>query len=231
MPQADQKGTIVFVHGAWCDGSAWTQTLLPLAHEGFRVHTAQLPLQTFHGDIAALTGLIDRVESPVLLVGHSYGGAVVSATGDHPKVKAIAYVTALVPEADEILGALLAMNHAPAQQREPDAQGFLWIDADYIARDLGQDLHPGAMNLLAATQKPTHVSIFGASLPDPAWKHKPSAYLITTEDRVLAPATQHTLAQRINARIEEVPASHLVLFSQPEAVANFVRTSALTLQP
>ncbi|MGI4852585.1 MAG: alpha/beta fold hydrolase [Janthinobacterium lividum] len=224
--EQNSKGTIVFVHGAWCDGSVWTKALMPLAHEGYRLHAAQLPLETFEGDVAALTLLLDHAEGPVLLVGHSYAGAVVTAAGNHEKVKALAYVTAFAPEEDEVIGTISSMY--PAQEKldiEPDAKGFLWLTADFAAKALGQDLHRGYLNLAAVVQKPIHAGVFSASIKNPAWKHKPSSYLVTTEDRILAPETQHALAKRIDARTEEIAASHLVLLSQPEFVAQFVRNS------
>ncbi len=223
--------TVVLVHGAWCDASVWTNTLLPLAHEGYSVRAAQLPLESFAGDVKALTNLLDHVEGPILLAGHSYAGAVISEAGRHDKVKALAYICAFAPEANEVLGAVLAMNPAKAQMSlQPDAQGFLWLDAAFAADALGHDLHRGVIHLAVATQKPTSASLFTGQLSgDPAWKAKPSAYLITTDDHILAPATQHQLATRLNARVEEVAASHLVPLSQPEAVANFLRTSAESL--
>lgn len=223
--------TIVLVHGAWCDASVWTNTLLPLAHEGYTVRAAQLPLQSFAGDVAALTNLLDHVDGPILLAGHSYAGALISAVGHHEKVKALAYICAFAPEANEVFGSLMAMNPAAVQMNlEPDPQGFLWLTAPFAADALGHDLHRGIIHLAIATQKPTSASLFGEQLSaEPAWKSKPSSYLITTDDRILAPATQHTLAQRINARVEQVAASHLVPLSQPEAVANFLRTSAESL--
>lgn len=225
------KVTLVFVHGAYCDGSVWTKALMPLAHEGFRIHTAQMPLESFEGDVASLTRLLDHADGPILLIGHSYAGAVITAAGNHEKVKALAYVCAFAPEEGEVFASLISMNPSKYPPTVgPDPQGFLWLQADWAAEALGQDLHRGYLNLAVATQKPVQSAIFGQSLTNPAWKHKPSAYLITTEDRVLLPETQHTLAKRIGARTQEVAASHLVLLSQPEVVADFVRTSALTLQ-
>lgn len=221
------KGTIVFVHGAWCDGSVWTKALMPLAHEGFKIHTAQLPLETFAGDVASLNRLLDHVEAPVLLVAHSYGGAVATAAGTHEKVKALAYVTAFTPEAGEVFGGITGMFPAKEQLAlQPDAQGYLWLNADFASKALGHDLHRGMINLMCVTQKPTSAALFGATLDEPAWKTKPSTYLVTTDDHILAPETQHALAKRIGAKVTEVAASHLVPMSQPEAVAEFVRTSA-----
>ena len=226
-----KRGTIVLVHGAWCDGSAWTNVLVPLAHEGYTVRAAQLPLKSYEGDVAAVELLLDHVEGPVLLVGHSYAGAVISAAGNHAKVKALAYVTAFAPEADEVFGSLLSMHPAEAKMTiGPDASGFLWMDAEFASNALGHDLHRGVIHLAVAVQKPANYKLFEGKLSNPAWKHKPSSYLVTTEDRILAPKTQHELAKRINARTEEVAASHLVILSQPDAVAQFVRTSAATLE-
>ena len=226
MAKESNKGTIVFVHGAWCDGSVWTKSFMPLAHEGFRLHAAQLPLETFAGDVATLNALLDHAEGPVLLVGHSYAGSVITAAGNHDKVKALAYVAGYAPDEDEVIGTLRSMFPAKASlDFEPDAKGFLWLTADWAANALGHDLHRGYINLTVVTQKPINAGVFSASLKNPAWKHKPSSYLITTEDRILAPETQHALAKRINARTEEVAASHLVVLSQPEFVSQFVRNS------
>ena len=225
-----KKPTIVLVHGAWSDGTIWKDVLLQLAHEGYPVQAAQIPLKSFESDVAAVELTLDHVEGPVLLVGHSYAGAVISAAGDHPKVAALAYVAALVPEAGETIGSLLAMHPSEARMTiGPDATGFLWLDAEFGTDALGHDLHRGIIHLAVAVQKPASYKIFEAKLTDPAWKRKPSSYLIATEDRILAPETQRVLAKRINARVEEVAASHLVVLSQPEAVAQFIRNSAASL--
>lgn len=223
-----RQGTVVLVHGAWNDGSSWREVLIPLAHEGWTVRAAQLPLKSFESDVAAVELLLDRVEAPVLLVGHSYAGAVISVAGNHPKVHSLAFVAAFAPEADEVFGSLMAMHPAATKMTiGPDANGFMWVDAEYAADALGHDLHRGIVNLLVATQKPVSYKLFDARLSDPAWKQKPSAYLVTTEDRILAPETQRELARRIGARsVVDVPASHLAPLSNPEAVAQFIRTSA-----
>ncbi len=230
MADTKKKGTIVLVHGAWSDGTIWREILLPLAHEGYSVQAAQIPLKSFESDVAAVELALDHVEGPVLLVGHSYAGAVTSAAGDHPKVKELAFIAAFAPEAGEVFGSLLAMHPAEAKMTiGPDASGFLWMDAEFGANALGHDLHRGIIHLAVAVQKPASYKIFESKLSDPAWKRKPSSYLIATEDRILAPETQRVLAKRINARTEEVAASHLVVLSQPEAVTQFVRNSAVSL--
>ncbi len=226
-----RKGTIVLVHGAWMDGSSWREVLLPLAHDGYIVKAAQLPLKSYEGDVAALDLMLDHVEAPVLLVGHSYAGAVIAAAGNHSKVKALAFVAAFAPEPDEVFGSLLSMHPAEARMTiGPDVNGFLWLDSEFAANALGHDLHRGIVHFAVAVQKPVNYKLFEAKLSDPAWKRKPSAYLITTEDRILSPETQRALAKRIGARTEEVAASHLVPLSQPGAVAQFIKTSAMELQ-
>ena len=226
-----KQGTVVLVHGAWSDGSIWKDVLIPLAHEGYTVRAAQVPLKSYEGDVAAVNLLLDHVEGPVLLVGHSYSGAVISSAGHHPKVKALAFVTAFAPEADEVFGSLMSMHPAAVPMTlGPDASGFLWMDAEFAAEALGHDLHRGIIHLAVAVQKPASYKLFEGKLSDPAWKHKPSSYLVTTEDRILAPETQRLLARRIGARVEEVAASHLVPLSQPDAVAQFIRTSAEALR-
>ncbi len=230
MADTREKGTIVLVHGAWSDGSIWKDVLLPLAHEGYSVQAAQIPLKSFESDVAAVELTLNHVEGPVLLVGHSYAGAVISAVGDHPKVKELAYIAGFAPDADEVFGSLLAMHPAEAKMTiEPDASGFLWLNSEFGMNALGHDLHRGVIHLAVAVQKPANYKIFEGKLSDPAWKRKPSSYLITTQDRILAPETQRVLAKRIQARIEEVAASHLVVLSQPEAVAQFIRNSAVSL--
>ncbi len=224
------KATIVLVHGAWSDGSVWTNVLIPLAHEGYTVHAAQLPLTSYEADVAAVELLLDHVDGPVLLVGHSYAGAVISAAGNNPKVQALVYVAAFAPEADEVFGSLASRHPAEAPMTVgPDANGFIWMDGAFAADALGHDLHRGIINLAVAVQKPVSYKLFEAKLSDPAWKRKPSAYLVTSDDRILAPETQRELAQRIGARTEEVAASHLVQLSKPDVVVQFIRTSAASL--
>ena len=230
---AEQKnGAIVLVHGAWCQGSVWQEVLIQLAHEGHRVRAAQLPLQSFAGDVAAVHRLLDQVEGPVLLVGHSYAGAVITEAGRHSKVGALAYVCAFAPDAEEAFGGALSVHPGQEQMTiAPDAEGYLWLDAAFAGKALGHDLHRGVIHLMVATQTPTHGGLFASTLSEPAWKTKPCAYLLTTEDRILAPETQRELATKIHAQVEELSASHLVPLAQPAAVAGFLSKTASTLLP
>ena len=225
-----QKINIVLVHGVWCDGSSWRDVITPLAHSGYTVYAAQMPLTSFDGDVAAVERLLDRVVGPVVLVGHSYGGAVISAVGGHEKVKKLVYLTAFAPDADEQLGSMLMLNPPAAKVAiEPDQHGFVWATAPVFADAMAHDIHRGMVNFAVAVQKPYSHKLFLATVQSPAWKNKPSAYLITTEDRILNPKTQHMLAERIGASSREISSSHLVIASHPDEVAEFILEAAAGL--
>ncbi len=225
-----QKINIILVHGVWSDGSSWREVITLLAHSGHKVYAAQMPLTSFDGDVAAVERLLDHVVGPVLLVGHSYGGAVISAVGGHEKVKKLVYLTALAPDAHEPLGSLLLIN-PPAAQFElgPDQHGFVWATPSIFADAVAHDLHRGLAHLAVAVQKPYSHKLFLATLLAPAWKSKPSAYLITTEDRILNPKTQHMLAQRIGAVTREIASSHYVIAAHPDEVAEFILDATVGL--
>jgi pimeloyl-ACP methyl ester carboxylesterase len=214
---------IVLVHGVWSDGSAWREVITPLAHSGYKVYAAQLPLTSFDGDVAAVERLLDHVVGPVLLVGHSYGGAVITAVGGHEKVKKLVYLAAFTPEPGEPFGSLMRMN-PPAAHVEigPDQHGFVWVTAPVFADAVAQDLHRGLVNLAVAVQKPYAHKLFLSSVQTAAWKTKPSTYLIATEDRILSPKTQAALAARIGATTREIASSHHVIASKPNEVAEFI---------
>jgi len=225
-----QKCNIILVHGVWSDGSSWRDVLTSLAHSGHKVYAAQMPLTSFDSDVAAVERLLDHVVGPVILVGHSYGGAVISEAGGHEKVRKLVYLTAFAPEPDEPLGSLLMLD-PPAAQFElgPDQHGFVWATQAIFADAFAQDLHRGLVNLAVAVQKPYAHKLFTATVQRPAWKTLPSAYLITTEDRILSPKTQAMLAQRIGATTREIASSHHVIASHPEEVAEFIREAAAGL--
>ncbi len=225
-----QKINIILVHGVWSDGSSWRDVLTPLAHSGHKVYAAQMPLTSFDGDVAAVERLLDHVVGPVVLVGHSYGGAVISAVGGHEKVKKLVYLTAFAPESNEPFGSLLMLN-PPAAEFElgPDQHGFVWATPAIFADAVAHDIHRGLVNLAVAVQKPYAHKLFLASIQNPAWKSKPSAYLITTEDRILNPKTQHMLAQRIGATTREIASSHHVIAAHPDDVAEFILDAATGL--
>ena len=225
MPEV--KPSILLVHGVWSDGSAWREVITLLAHAGFHVSAAQIPLTSFEDDVAAVQRALDHETGPVVLVGHSYGGGVISAAGSRPMVEKLVYITALAPHPGEVLGSIMGKNPPAAQiEMKPDAHGFIWATTDQFQDAIAHDVHRGLVHLAVAVQKPFATRIFDASVAEPAWQSKPSWYLITTEDRILSPQTQRDMAVAIQATIHETPTSHFPLLSKPEAVANIITEAA-----
>jgi pimeloyl-ACP methyl ester carboxylesterase len=224
---AEKKPSILLVHGVWSDGSVWREVIALLAHQGFPVKAAQIPLTSFEEDVAAVNRALGQLEGPVVLVGHSYGGGVVSEAGNDPKVAKLVYIAALAPQPGEVLGAILGRNPPAANiEMQPDAHGFIWATADQYRDAMAHDIHRGLVHLAVAVQKPFAAQIFGASVASPAWKAKPSWYLIATEDRILSPKTQHEIAAAINAQTRETATSHMPQLSNPEAVAAIIAEAA-----
>jgi len=217
------KPGIVLVHGVWSDGSVWRQVITRLAHQGFPVTAVQIPLTSFVEDVAAVHRALDHELGPVVLVGHSYGGGVISAAGSHSKVEKLVYIAALAPQPGEVLGAILGRNPPAASvAMQPDTHGFIWATADQYQDAMAHDIDRGLVELTVAVQKPFAAQIFGASVASPAWQSKPSWYLIATEDRILNPKTQQEIAAAIGAQVRETPTSHMPHLSNPEAVAAII---------
>lgn len=222
--------TIVIVPGAWSDGNSWRAPLVALAKAGYDVRAAQLPLTSFEDDVRTLSRLLDRIETSVTLVGHSYAGAVITAVGTSHKVRSLAYVCAVAPDSGEKLADLFGRHPTKATtQPSADAAGFLWLDEAFVADALAHDLDAAAVRLVVAAQKPINGAFYNATVDAVGWKNKPTAYLVTTEDRILSPETQREMATRIHAHVEEIDASHLVHLSRPDAVARFVRAHVESL--
>lgn len=220
--------TIVLVHGAWLDASAWRKVIPALEQAGHTVHGVQITLATFDRDVNETKRVLARAQGDVTLVGHSYGGAVITAAAaDAARVKQLVYVAALAPDAGEIFGSILGIDPPKAKfDLTPDEYGMMWITADSMQDGLGHDVPRATIELLAAVQKPYAAKLFLESLPTPAWKTRKSWYLITTEDRVLSPKTQRMLADRIGATVRETPTSHLPFFAKPQAVIDIILEAA-----
>jgi pimeloyl-ACP methyl ester carboxylesterase len=223
---------IVLVHGVWMDGSSWRKVIPLLTAAGHTVAAVQLPLTAFDDDVQAVERVLARQQSVAVLVGHSYGGAVISeAASGSSSVATLVYIAAFAPESREILGSIFA-RHPPATQvqPQPDQDGLVWATADDLEDAIAQDVDRPTIELLAATQKPYAAKIFGASIAQPAWKILPSWYLKTNEDRILNPETQAEMAARIEATVHEVPGSHLPLFSHPDAVAKIILEAGAAIE-
>jgi pimeloyl-ACP methyl ester carboxylesterase len=227
------KPAIVLVHGAFADGSGWNHVIPLLEKAGYTVTAVQNPLTSLADDVATTRRVVDAQKSPVVLVGHSYGGAVitVAATGS-TNVKALVYVAAFAPDAGDSLGALLK-SMAPSDigpALAPDAGGFIYIDRAKFHDVFAKDVKPAAARLMAATQKPIFGPIFETPCPSAAWKTIPSWYLVATEDRAINPDLQRFMAKRIKATTSEVKASHVPFITRPKEVAKIIEAAAASIE-
>ena len=219
---------VVLVHGGFVDGSGWQSVYEALRRDGYRVSIVQNPTLSLEGDAAATRQILDAQDGPAVLVGHSYGGAVITEAGTHPNVAALVYVCAFAPDKDESVGTLIAGFPAGGPQPPilPPKDGFLFLDRDKFHASFAADLPAGLAAFMADSQVPWGVDAPAGPITDPAWRTRPSWYLVATEDRMIPPPAQHAMAGRIGATVAEVAASHSVYLSQPEAVATLIAQAA-----
>jgi pimeloyl-ACP methyl ester carboxylesterase len=225
--------TVILVHGAFADGGSWGDVIPLLEKEGYEVIAVQNPLTSYADDVATTRRVIDAQKQPVVLVGHSYGGAVITgAAVGAANVKALVYVAAFAPDAGDNLQALLEKYPSKiGTALVPDAAGFLYIDRTKFKEVFAADVPDKQRSIMNASQKPIHLSTFGQRYEAIAWKDIPSWYLIATEDQAINPALQRVFAERMKATTEEVTASHVPFASQPSVVASIIRKAAeATLQ-
>jgi pimeloyl-ACP methyl ester carboxylesterase len=215
---------IVLVHGAWADGSGWQSIHENLRARGYNVSVVQNPLTSLADDVAAVDRVLSRQDGGTLLVGHSYGGVVITEAGDAPNVAGLVYVAAFVPDTGESVAKLIE-GGAPAPL-QPSADGFLFFNPTLFPQVFAHDLPAGQGAFLAAAQVPPAGAAFAAPVSTAAWRSKPSWYVLSTEDRIIPPAAQRQMATRANAAITEVRGSHAVYISQPESVANAIDAAA-----
>lgn len=222
------KPTVVLVHGAFADASGWREVIRLLQKDGYKVIAVQNALASFAGDIETTKRVIDAQTGPVVVVGHSYGGAVITgAAAGNPNVKALVYIAAFAPEAGEPVGAFL--EKFPSELGTalvPDAAGFAYIDVSKYHDVFAADLPSRETNAMAVTQKPIFGGIFGQSTPNAAWKTIPSWYVVAQQDRSINPDLERFYAKRINARTTEIRASHLVFISQAKEVTAVIEQAA-----
>jgi pimeloyl-ACP methyl ester carboxylesterase len=221
-----QDLTAILVHAAWSDASSWNKVTTPLRELGLRVRAAQIPLTSLLDDVAALKRLLRQVEGPALLVGHSYAGAVITAAGaDNPQVKGLVYIAAIVPDEGETVGALFQRAEprpSTRPQLAPDADGFLWLPTGAFANTVAPDLPKEETALMEINQHPIALKCLGEPMTVPAWKQKRSWFLVTEKDRMISPATQHFMAERIGARVHSRDTDHSPLASAPESVVSVI---------
>jgi pimeloyl-ACP methyl ester carboxylesterase len=216
--------SVVLVHGGFVDGSGWQGVYNLLRNDGYRVSVVQNPTVSLEGDVAATTLVIDGQDTPVVLVGHSYGGAVITEAGTHPKVAALVYVAAFAPDKGESVNSLIA-DPAPGDPVPPilpPTAGFLFLDRDKFRTSFAGDVSVAETDFMADSQVPWGVAALDGAVSDPAWRQKPSWYLITTEDRMIPPHAQRAMCERAGATALEVAGSHAVYISRPDAVATVI---------
>jgi pimeloyl-ACP methyl ester carboxylesterase len=220
---------VILVHGAWADGSCWGKVIPLLAGKGMAVTAVQLPLTSFEADVAAVRRAIALAEGDVVLVGHSYAGAVIGEAGNDPKVKRLVYIDAFAPDAGESAGSLFAQFEAAPLNAElrPDAEGFLKLTRDGVFNLFAQDLDESEKALVYASQGPIHGAALGGVLTQAAWRTRPTFYLIGDQDHAIPRAEQEKMAARMDATVVHVNTSHVPMLAQPQAVANFILKSAV----
>ena len=228
MRSDGKPSNVVLVHGGFVDGSGWQAVYNILTKDGYNVSVVQNPTLSLEGDVAATRRIIDQQPGPVVLVGHSYGGAVITEAGNHDKVAALGYIAAFAPDTGESVNSLIAdpPPGAPVPPILPPKDGFLFLDRDKFHDSFAGDLPADQAAFMADSQVPWGVDALAGTITTPAWRTKPTWYLLTTEDKMIPPPAQRAMSQRAGAAVTEVPASHSVYVSQPSAVANLIEQAA-----
>jgi pimeloyl-ACP methyl ester carboxylesterase len=229
--RAEPVKNIVLVHGAFADGSGWRGVADILAKDGYTVSIVQEPETSLADDVAATNRILDRQSGPAVLVGHSYGGAVITEAGNNAHVVSLVYVAAFAPDEGEKLGPLLG-SIAPAQNSiAPTADGYLLIDPAKFPADFAADLPAAEAQFMAISQVPVNASALGTPITAPAWKTKPSYGIVATQDREINPDLERSMYKRAGAKVTEIKGSHAVFISKPDDVARVIEQAAKASAP
>jgi pimeloyl-ACP methyl ester carboxylesterase len=219
---------IVFVHGAFADGSSWAKVITILQAKGYNVTAVQNPLTSFVDDVAATNRALALQTGPVILVGHSWGGAVITEAGVDPKVAGLVYVAAFAPDSDEVVGDIAKSYPPPPTFAAPliEKEGFISLPSETMVKHFAWDLPAAEARVLAATQGPIIASAFGTKVSNVAWKTKPSWYIVAKKDQAIAADEERFFAKRINATTTELDTSHVPMLSKPKDVAAVIMDAA-----
>ncbi|AVZ71370.1 alpha/beta hydrolase [Streptomyces lunaelactis] len=219
---------IVLVHGGFVDGSGWQPVHRLLTRDGFNVSVVQNPTHSLEGDVAVTHQVLDAQDGPAVLVGHSYGGAVITEAGRHEGVAALVYIAAFAPDKDESVATLIAdpVPDAPVPPILPPQDGFLFLDREKFAASFAGDVAPEEARFMADSQVPWGVGALNGKVTEAAWRAKQSWYLVATDDRMIPPPAQRAMAERAGATVTEAAGSHAIYVSQPEAVAELIKQAA-----
>jgi pimeloyl-ACP methyl ester carboxylesterase len=224
---------VVLVHGGFVDGSGWEAVHRSLRSKDFNVSVVQNPTTSLADDVRATRRVLAQQDGPAILVGHSYGGAVISEAGNDPAVAGLVYIAAFAPDAGESVASLIndPPAGAPVPPILPPQDGFLLLDRAKFAASFAADVEPELARFMADAQVPWGVEALQGAVGRPAWKSRPSWYLVATEDHMIPPAAQRAMAQRAGSTVVEVAGSHAIYVSQPEAVARLIATAAREARP
>src|SRR5215468_825229 len=221
------KATIVFVHGLWADGSCWSKVINPLVDKGYNVISVQNPTTSLEDDVAATKRAIDRANGDVILVGHSWGGSVITEAGADPRVKALVYIAAFAPDKGETAGSLgesVAPTILPGFVQ--NANGYLTLSREGVAKGFAADLTPKEQDLVYAVQPPASQKVFGDVGVNAAWKTKPSGYVVASKDHTINPELEKRMAKRANAKTTIIKSSHVAMLSKPNEVLEVILDAA-----
>ena len=219
---------VVLVHGAFVDGSGWEGVYELLKQDGFNVSVVQNPTLSLEGDVAATRRVLDQQGGPTILVGHSYGGVVITEAGSHPNVAGLVYIAAFAPDAGESVNTLIAdpPPGAPVPPILPPVDGFLFLDREKFADSFAADLPAELAAFMADSQVPWGLEALNGAVSEPAWRSKPSWYLVATDDRMIPPAAQRAMSERAGSTVVEAPGSHSIYVSQPQATSDVIKHAA-----
>ena len=225
---AENSTNVLLIHGGFVDGSGWEGVYNDLKSAGYKVTIVQNPTLSLEDDVAVTKRAIAAADGPVVLVGHSYGGVVVTEAGNDPNVTALVYIAAFAPDKGESVSSLIA-NPPPGAAVPPilpPQDGFLFLDREKFAESFAADVPAEKAAFMADSQVPWGVNALGGAITEPAWKSKPSWYLIATEDKMIPPPAQQFMSQRAGSTVVEVAGSHSVYVSQPAAVSSLIQEAA-----
>jgi pimeloyl-ACP methyl ester carboxylesterase len=219
---------IALVHGGFVDGAGWEGVYKILKRDGYSVSIVQNPTISLEDDVAVTRRVLATQDGPTILVGHSYGGAVITEAGNHPKVSALVYIAAFAPDKGESVGSLIKNPPpgAPVPPILPPQDGFLFLDKGKFPASFAADVDPEKAAFMADSQVPWGLGAISGAITEPAWRTKPSWYLVTTEDKMIPPDAQRAMSKRAAATVVEVKGSHAIYVSQPRAVADLIEQAA-----
>ncbi len=227
MNSFSKNATAILVHGAWADGSSWSQVILPLERQGLKVVCAPIPLTSLSDDAAALNRVLERADGPVLLAGHAYAGAVIAAVSN-AKVKSLVYIAALAPDEGETVAQVFYRDepHPLAPHLQPDAHGLIWMPEEGFQNAFAQNASDEVKAVATSVQRPIAVQCIQEAAPKPAWRSTPSWFLIADEDRMINPKTQRFMAERMGAKVKIHAVDHTPLLTAPEMVVDLILEAA-----